>query len=72
MVNLRGCPIQPVTVETLLLAQELIRRYKFQLMDSLIVASNLEAGCEILYTEDMHHDLLVNGQLRILNPFRLD
>jgi predicted nucleic acid-binding protein len=72
MSNLRGCPIQAVTVETLLLAQKLIRRYKFQLMDSIIVASNLEAGCEVLYSEDMHHDLLVNGQLRILNPFRLD
>jgi predicted nucleic acid-binding protein len=33
------------------------------------VASALETGAEILYTEDMHHGLLINNQLQIVNPF---
>ncbi len=47
----------------------LIKKYDFQLFDAIVVASALEAGCEVLYTEDMHHQLLVNEQLKIINPF---
>ena len=47
----------------------LIKKYDFQLFDAIVVASALEAGCEVLYTEDMHHQLFVNGQLKIINPF---
>ena len=47
----------------------LVKKYDFQFFDALIVASALEANCNILYSEDMHHGLLVEGQLRILNPF---
>ena len=49
---------------------DLVKRYDFQMFDALIVASALEANCTVLYSEDMHHDLLVEKQLRILNPFR--
>jgi predicted nucleic acid-binding protein len=55
--------------ETLEKALFLINRYDFQLFDSLIVASSLQAGCTILYSEDMQHNLLVENQLRIINPF---
>ncbi|SCD20119.1 putative nucleic acid-binding protein [Proteiniphilum saccharofermentans] len=44
-------------------------RYQFSFYDSLIVAAALEAGCQILYSEDMQHELLVNNSLRIINPF---
>jgi predicted nucleic acid-binding protein len=67
---LLGCPIHPVSIETLRLAKELIWRHQFQMFDAIIVASCLEAGCEVLYSEDMHHSLFVKKQLRILNPFR--
>jgi predicted nucleic acid-binding protein len=66
--------IIPVDLETLKLAHELIKQYDFhrgagQFFDSIIVAAALEARCSVLYSEDMQHELLVNGQLRILNPF---
>lgn len=48
---------------------ELIKKYDFQLFDAIVVASALEAGCDILYTEDMHHKLIVNKQLTLINPF---
>jgi len=44
-------------------------RYSLSFWDSLIVAAALESGAQILYTEDMQHGLVVDGQLHILNPF---
>ena len=35
----------------------------------MIVASALLAGCDILWSEDMQDGMLVEGQLRIRNPF---
>ncbi|GHT78585.1 hypothetical protein AGMMS50262_21380 [Bacteroidia bacterium] len=63
------CYIQPVLFSTMQLAEKLIVKYDFQLFDSIIVASALEAGCDILYSEDMHHGLLVDKQVEIINPF---
>ena len=50
-------------------ASDLRARYSLSYWDSIIVASALEIGAEILYTEDMHHGLQINNQLQIVNPF---
>lgn len=50
-------------------ALQLCRRSSFQTFDAKIVAAALEAGCNILYSEDMQHGFLVNNSLRIINPF---
>jgi predicted nucleic acid-binding protein len=50
-------------------ANDLMLRYDFQLFDSIVVASALEAGCEILYSEDFQHNQLIENRLRIINPF---
>ena len=63
------CQIAPLQNSTIDLARKLIQKYDFQLFDSLIVALSLESDCEILYTEDMQHGLLVNKKLQIINPF---
>ncbi|MDP2752225.1 MAG: hypothetical protein Q8O31_06435 [Rhodocyclaceae bacterium] len=36
---------------------------------SLIVATALEAGCATLYTEDLHHGQVIEGQMTVTNPF---
>ena len=38
--------------------------------DSLIIASALESGCEVLYSEDMQHNQIIAGELKIINPFK--
>ena len=43
-------------------------RYQFGFYDSLIVAAALEAGCDLLYTEDMQHGQQIHG-LTIRDPF---
>lgn len=48
----------------------LAKRYNLSIFDALIVAAALRAECEILYSEDMQHGLLVGDCLRIINPYR--
>ena len=62
--------IVPLTISTLREGLTLSENYSFSHYDSLIVASAIEAGCNKLYSEDMHHGLIVNQCLTILNPFR--
>lgn len=63
------CHCAPVAESTLRRAFTLINRYDFQFFDAIVVAGALEVNCVILYSEDMQHELLVEKQLRILNPF---
>jgi len=57
-------------IETLKKAWEIKQKYFFSLWDSLILASALENNCSILYTEDMHHNQLIENTLKIVNPFK--
>lgn len=50
----------------LLIAQ----RYRLAIYDAMIAAAALQANCDTLYSEDMHDGLLIDGKLRIVNPFR--
>jgi len=69
MPNLKYCHIKPVDLVSLQTADRLIQRYNFQLYDAIIVASALETGCDILYSEDMQHNMKVDKKLTIVNPF---
>lgn len=43
-------------------------RWRFSFYDSLIVAAALEAGCSILYSEDLQHNQQIE-KLTVINPF---
>jgi predicted nucleic acid-binding protein len=68
-MTLTGSHIQHVSTDTLKHARKLVHKHKFQLRDAVIVASSVEAGCTILYSEDMDDQLKVDEQLTIKNPF---
>ncbi len=55
---------------TLLRASELREQYAFSFWDSLIVSCAIESHSSILYSEDMHDNLIVNNKLTIINPFK--
>ena len=55
--------------DTIKSACAIANKYQFSYYDSLIIASALEADCKILYTEDLQHNQLIEGKLRIINPF---
>ncbi|MBB5686551.1 putative nucleic acid-binding protein [Sphingobium boeckii] len=44
-------------------------RYQVSFFDALMIAAALSAECDVLWSEDMHHGLLIDGRLRITNPF---
>jgi len=50
-------------------AIRICERYQYSYYDSLIISSAIDSGCKILYSEDMQHNQLIDGKLRILNPF---
>jgi predicted nucleic acid-binding protein len=64
-----GFPIVLVSVNTIEMALNLAERYQYSYFDSLILASALEAGCQILYSEDLQDGQRIENQLMIVNPF---
>jgi predicted nucleic acid-binding protein len=61
-------PVLPLTATTSRTALALARDDGFAFYDALIVGAAIEAGCDILYSEDMQHGRSVGG-LTIVNPF---
>ncbi len=66
----RLATIHPIDLRTHDVGIGIAKRHELHIYDSMIVAAALLAGCDTLYSEDMHHGLVVEGQLTILNPFR--
>ena len=62
--------VMPLTQEVLLDASSLRERYRLSYWDSLIVASARASNASIIYSEDMHNGLVIDGTLTILNPFK--
>ncbi|MCL4433131.1 MAG: PIN domain-containing protein [Epsilonproteobacteria bacterium] len=62
-------PIVDFDLTTQIKALKLKDRYQFQYYDALIVATALENNCTVIYSEDMQHDMLIDGNLKIINPF---
>jgi len=66
---LNQCMYISVSESMLLHSVQIMKKYDLQLFDSIIVASALESGGTILYSEDMSDGLIIDKNLRIVNPF---
>lgn len=64
------CKVEALTEGMHERALDLAERHGFALYDAMIVAAALMSGCTTLYSEDLHHGLVVEGQLKITNPYR--
>jgi predicted nucleic acid-binding protein len=62
--------VHPVDLGTHSEALRIAERYGFAIYDPLVIAAALRSNCTVLWSEDMHDGLLVDGRLRIANPFR--
>ena len=51
-------------------AFKIAETYNFSFYDSLIITAALDCNCSILYSEDMSDGLLIDGVLKIVNPFK--
>ena len=56
--------------DTINRALEIKIRYGFTFYDCLILSSSIEADCGILFSEDMNDGQIINGILKISNPFK--
>lgn len=68
----RRCSVRPLTLQVHEQALKLAPRHGLSWYDALVVSAALEAGCPELLSEDLHDGLLVDGTLRIRNPFKND
>jgi predicted nucleic acid-binding protein len=66
----RAFKIVPVLLTTHERGVALAQRYRIAIFDATILAAALEAGCDVLWSEDMQDGLVVEGQLTIRNPFK--
>jgi len=57
-----------IDLDTILGAVDLHRLHQFSFWDALIVRCAIDAGCSVLYSEDMQHGRKLNG-LEFVNPF---
>lgn len=62
--------VHPLTVETHQTGLRLAERYGLSTYDAMIAASALDAGCDMLWSEDMQHGMALEEGLRIVDPFR--
>lgn len=68
VIRARFPEIMPLTADTHAAALGLARDHGLAFYDALIVASAIEAECDILYSEDMQHGRGIGG-LTMVNPF---
>jgi predicted nucleic acid-binding protein len=61
--------VVPLTVESHDVGVRLAQRYQLSIYDAMIVASALEAGCDTLWTEDLHGGAVFDDSLRVVSPF---
>jgi predicted nucleic acid-binding protein len=62
--------ILPLDIETHVDGLRIAERYGYAIFDALLVASALRAGSDILWSEDMQDGAVIDGRLRLVNPFR--
>jgi predicted nucleic acid-binding protein len=62
--------ILPIDIDMHTNALRVAERYSFAMYDALVVAAALRADCRVLWSEDMHDGLIVDGRVRIADPFR--
>jgi predicted nucleic acid-binding protein len=63
------CVVEDLTIQTHQVGRALAEKYQLSVYDAMIVSAALIAGCTTLWSEDMHDGLLVEDQLRVVNPF---
>jgi predicted nucleic acid-binding protein len=61
--------VHPIDLATHDLALTVAERHNYSQCDALMIASALQAGSTILYSEDMRHGMSINDRLQIVNPF---
>ena len=63
------CTVVPLTEAVHVRGMALAQRYGLSVYDAMIAAAALESGCRVLLSEDLQHGQVLDGVLRLRNPF---
>ena len=61
--------VVPLTEAVHDIGLRLAERYSLSIYDAMIVAAALDNGCDVLWSEDMQHGLVISTRLIVRNPF---
>jgi len=61
--------VAELTQTVFIRASNIRKKYHFSYYDSIIVATALENECNVLYSEDMQHNQIIENKLKIIDPF---
>ena len=61
--------VSPITTEIHENGLALAECHNLSIYDAMIVASALDAGCGVLWSEDMQDGMTIGKRLRVVNPF---
>jgi predicted nucleic acid-binding protein len=61
--------LHPLTLDTHLRGLALAERYRFSVYDAMIVAAAMQADCDTLLSEDFRDGQVIDGRLKVVNPF---
>jgi predicted nucleic acid-binding protein len=59
----------PMTGSLVCRAEDISTRFSISPFDSTHIQSALDSDCQVFLTEDMQDGLVIDGKLRIINPF---
>ena len=65
------CQVVETNKDQIVAANRLRNDYGFSFWDSFIVASAMNAKCDYLFSEDMQDGQIIDGNLKIINPFKV-
>lgn len=61
--------VKSIDIVTLNKAMMIMEKYNYSFWDSMMLAAALENKCSELYSEDMQNNQIIEGTLKIINPF---
>ena len=61
--------VLPIGIQTHTDGLRIAKRHGYGIFDALMIASALGADCDTLWSEDMQDGMVIEGRLRIVNPF---
>lgn len=59
-----------LTEQNTLRSLSLLEKYNFSFYDAVIISSAIESGCSIILSEDLQSEMIIEGNLKIINPFK--
>ncbi|MEI7668943.1 MAG: PIN domain-containing protein [Pseudomonadota bacterium] len=65
------CIVHETNMSQLIYSSYLREKYMLSYWDSFIISSAIDANCDCLYTEDMQDGQIIDGKLKIINPFKV-